>query len=69
MGTQVDLHSKVRFALKEETQLRGINNWSQVTQLDASQLDVWKQDKGGHRCALCDASSQSETGQLEPGKW
>lgn len=68
MGTQVDPRSKVRFALKEETQLRGINNWSQVTQLDASQLDLWKQNKGGHRCALCGASSHSETGQLEPGE-
>jgi len=52
VGTQADLHSQVRFALKEEMQLRGINNWSQVTQLDASQLDLWKQNKGGHRCGL-----------------
>lgn len=67
MGTQVGLRSRVRFALKEETQLRGINDWSQVTQLDASQLDLWKQNKGGHGCALCGASSHSETGRLEPG--
>ena len=62
MGTQVHLYSQVQFALKEETQLRGINNWSQVTQLDASQLDLWKQNKGGHRCALAGASSQFEVG-------